>query len=149
MNTENRKELKKMTIYNATELPTTKADRLYIMLDQKAPDFALVKGGITSDTLKNRFHCYRTSNPMLVLIATCEIRKNQDLKDVEQKFFDFFREVKGYDHVFGEWVAITNAKDIEAIKREGFRFFEKLFYRTKNNTYYNTEVYKLWNHRAR
>ncbi len=138
-----------MTTYNATELPTTKVDRLYIMLDQKAPDFALVKGGITSDTLKNRFHCYRTSNPMLVLVATCEIRKNQDLKDVEQKFFNFFREVKGYDHVFGEWVAVTNAEDIEAIKREGFRFFEKLFYRTKNNTYYNTEVYKLWNHRAR
>ena len=138
-----------MTTYNATELPTNKADRLYIMLDRKSRDFALMKSGITSDTLKNRFHCYRTSNPMLQLVATCEIRKNQNLKIVEEMIFDFLREEKGYDHVFGEWVAITNAEDIEAIEKDGFRFFEKLFYRTKNNTYYNMEVYKLWNCRKR
>jgi len=138
-----------MTTYNATELPTNKADRLYIMLDRKSRDFALMKSGITSDTLKSRFHCYRTSNPMLQLVATCEIRKNQDLKVVEQMFFDFLRVEKGYEHVFGEWVAITNEEDIEAIEKEGFRFFEKLFYRTKNNTYYNMEVRQLWDYRKR
>lgn len=138
-----------MTIYNATELPTDKANRLYMMLDRKSRNFALVKAGITSDTLKSRFHCYRTSNPMLQLVATCEIRKNQDLKNVEKMFFEFFREEKGYDHVFGEWVAITNEEDIDAIEKEGFRFFEKLFYRTKNNTYYNMEVCKLWECRKR
>lgn len=138
-----------MTIYNATELPTNKANRLYIMLDRKSKNFALVKEGITSDTLKNRFHCYRTSNPMLKLVATCEIRKNQDLKNVEKLFFEFFREEKGYNHIFGEWVAITNKEDIDTIEKEGFRFFEKLFYRTKNNTFYNMEVYKLWECRKR
>ena len=133
----------------ATELESGKKDRLYIMLDQKAPNFALVKDGITSDTLKNRFHCYRTSNPMLQLVATAEIRKNQDLREVEDLMFDYLRTEKGYDHVFGEWIAITNAEDIEAIKREGFRFFGKLFYRTKNNTFYNKMVYELWDCRKR
>ena len=133
----------------ATELEKGKKDRLYIMLDQKGTDFALVKAGITSDTLKNRFHCYRTSNPMLLLVATAEVRKNQDLHAVEDAFFDFFRNKKGYDHVFGEWIAVTNAADIEAIKTQGFRFFEKLFYRTKNNTFYNKMVYELWDCRKR
>ena len=134
---------------NSTTLEAGKKDRLYIMLDQKAADYALVKAGITSDTLKNRFHNYRTSNPMLTLVATCEIRKNQDLHDVEDKFFEYFRNEKGYDHVFGEWVAITNAADIEAIRTQGFRFFGKYFYRTKNNTFYNKMVYELWDCRKR
>lgn len=138
-----------MTTYNATELPADKAERLYIMLDQKAEDFALFKNGITADTLKHRFHCYRTSNPMLMLVATCEIRHRQNLKNVEQMMFDYLRKEKGYDHVFGEWVAITNAEDIKAIKEQGFRFFDKLFYRTKNNTHYNLPVYKLWDCRQR
>lgn len=133
----------------AKTLETGKADRVYIMVDQKAPDFALVKAGITSDTLKNRFHCYRTSNPMLLLVATAEVRKNQDLHKVENMFFDFFRNEKGYDHVFGEWIAVTNAEDIEAIKTQGFRFFQNLFYRTKNNTFYNKMVYELWGCRKR
>lgn len=133
----------------AKTLESGKADRVYIMVDQKSPDFALVKAGITSDTLKNRFHCYRTSNPMLLLVATAEVRKNQDLHKVEDMFFDFFRIQKGYEHVFGEWIAITNAEDIEAIKTQGFRFFQKLFYRTKNNTFYNKMVYELWGCRKR
>lgn len=133
----------------ATELEKGKKDRLYIMLDQKGTDFALVKAGITSDTLKNRFHCYKTSNPMLLLVATAEIRKNQDLHAVEDALFDFFRNKKGYGHVSGEWIAVTNAADIEAIKTQGFRFFEKLFYRTKNNTFYNKMVYELWDCRKR
>lgn len=132
-----------MTTY-ATTLETGKAERLYIMLDQRREDFALVKAGITKDTLKNRFHCYRTTNPMLELIATAEIRKRQHLETVEEMMFDYFRKEKGYDHYFGEWVAITNAEDIQAIREEGFKFFGKLWYRTKNNTFYNTVVYKLW-----
>ena len=138
-----------MTIRNATELPKDKADRLYIMIDQKAENFALVKGGISRDVLRNRFHSYRTSNPMLELVCTCETRKNQDLENVEQLVFDFLRDVKGYDHFCGEWVAVTNAEDIEAIRRDGFKFFEKLYYRTKNNTYYNLPIYQLWPVRAR
>lgn len=132
-----------MTRY-ATELEKGKAERLYIMLDQKTEDYALVKAGITRDTLKNRFHNYRTSNPMLELVATAEIRQRQHLEIVEDMLFDYFRNEKGYDHLFGEWVEITNAEDIIEIREKGFKFFGKLWYRTKNNTYYNTMVYELW-----
>lgn len=137
-----------MTRY-ATELEKGKAERLYIMLDQKSDDYALVKAGITRDTLKNRFHNYRTTNPMLELVATAEIRQRQHLEIVEEMLFDYFRTEKGYDHLFGEWVAITNAEDIAEIRKNGFKFFGKLWYRTKNNTYYNTMVYELWDCRKR
>lgn len=137
-----------MTTHRTT-LEKGKADRLYIMIDERNPSYALVKAGITSDTLKNRFHHYRTANPLLELVATCEIRKNQDLKTVESMFFEYLRNEKGYEHIFGEWVVIDNAEDIKAIKEQGFRFFEKLFYRTKNNAFYNAQVYKLWKCRPR
>ena len=130
-------------------LATNKADRCYIMLDRKGADLALVKVGITSDTLKNRIHSYRTANPFLELVAICEVRKNQNLHKVEEMFFDYMREVRGYEHAFGEWVVVTNAADIDAIETEGFRFFEKLFYRTKNNEFYREQVRNLWNYRKR
>ena len=138
-----------MTTRNATELPKDKADRLYLMIDQKAVDFALVKDGISRDFLRNRFHSYRTSNPMLELVCVCEPRKNQDLETLEQLMFEFLHNEKGYDHFCGEWVAVTSAEDIEAIRRDGFKFFENLYYRTKNNTYYNKAVCELWPVRAR
>ena len=137
-----------MTTYR-TELEEGKAERLYIMLDQKREDYALLKTGITRDTLKHRFHNYRSLNPMVELVATAEIRQRQHLETVEEMIFDFFRTEKDYDHVFGEWVAITNAEDIKAIRENGFKFFGKLWYRTKNNTYYNTMVYELWECRKR
>ena len=126
-----------------------KAERLYIMIDYKGKGIALVKVGITKDTLKNRFHTYRTCNPWLQLVATGEIRKRQSLKVVEKMFFDYLRNEKGYKHVFGEWVLIDNEEDIEQITREGFKFFDKLFYRIKNHTLYNQTICDLWNYRDR
>lgn len=133
----------------ATELEKGTAERLYIMLDQKSDNYALLKTGITRDTLKHRFQNYRSLNPMVELVATAEIRKRQNLENVEEMIFDFFRNEKGYNHLFGEWVEITNAEDIASIRENGFKFFGKLWYRTKNNTYYNTMVYKLWKCRER
>ncbi len=137
-----------MTTYRTT-LEEGKEERLYIMLDQKRINYALLKTGITRDTLKHRFHNYRSLNPMVELVATAEIRQRQHLETVEEMIFDFFRTEKGYEHVFGEWVAVTNAEDIEAIRKEGFKFFDKLWYRTKNNTYYNKVVCELWKSRKR
>lgn len=127
----------------------TKADRFYIMLDRKGTDLALVKVGITSDTLKHRIHAYRTSNPFLVMVAVSEIRKNYDLKTVEEMFFDYLRQEKGYEHAFGEWLIVDNAEDIEAIEKQGFRFFGKLFYRTKNNEFCREQVRNLWDYKKR
>lgn len=128
---------------------TDRADRFYIMLDRKAIDLALVKVGITSDTLKNRIHAYRTSNPFLMLVAVSEIRKNFELKAVEEMFFDYLRKEKGYEHAFGEWVIVDNAEDIEAIQELGFRFFGKLFYRTKNIEFCREQVRNLWDYKKR
>ena len=137
-----------MTTYNATELPTDKAERLYIMVDEK-PDFALVKEGITRDSLKARFNQYRSHNPMVMLVATCELRRRRgQLEDVEEMFYDFMKE-KGYEQFHGEWIKVTDREAVEAIKREGFRYFENLFYRTKNNTYYNKMVCELWTSRKK
>lgn len=131
-----------MTIRNATKVPTNKAERLYIMVDEK-PGFALVKDGMSRDNLKNRFNQYRSSNPMLLLVATCEIRKNQNLEKVEKMFYDFLK-AKGFEQLHGEWIKVTDPEVVEGIKRDGFKYFDNLFYRTKNNTYYNKMVCDLW-----
>lgn len=136
-------------IFNDCTLPTGKADRFYIMLDRKGIDIALAKVGISQDTLKSRLHAYRTSNPLLKLVAVCEIRKNYDLKTVEEMFFDYFRQVKGYEHAFGEWVIINNEDEINALEELGFKFFGNLFYRIKNNSFYREEVRKLWSYNQR
>lgn len=130
-------------------LPTNKADRLYIMLDRKANNRALVKVGITEDTLKNRIHCYRTSNPLLELVAVSEVRTNYDLHAVEDLFFDYLRETKECEHIFGEWLEIIGEEEIEAVATLGFKYFDKLFYRVKNIEFYNIEVCKLWASRKR
>lgn len=126
-----------------SKLETTKAERLYLMADRKM-DCLLVKVGITRDKLANRFYQYSTANPMLVLVATTEIRKNQDLENVEKLILDFFCS-KGA-HYYGEWVKITDVETIEAIENQGFKALEKLWYRTKNHKMYNEEVCNLWNH---
>ena len=86
---------------------------------------------------------------MLTLIATAEVRTNQNLEDVEEKLFNFCRTEKGYDHFYGEWLVLDNAEDIEAIKREGFKFYGKMFYRLKNQTFYRKMVCELWEGRKR
>ena len=47
----------------------TKDNWLYIMMDRKGADIALVKNGLSADTLYNRFHSYKTSNPWLECVA--------------------------------------------------------------------------------
>ncbi len=133
----------------ANEIENGKKSRVYIMIDQRAPDFALVKNGISADTLKNRFNQYRSSNPMLTLVATAEVRSNQNLETVEKMLFEYCRTEKGYNHFYGEWMVIDNAEDIEALKREGFRFYGKMFYRLKNQTFYRKMVCELWQGRKR
>ena len=126
------------------ELVKGKAERCYIMLDIKSDNLALVKVGMTQDTLKHRLAGYRTANPFLELVAICEVRCNQNVFDVEERCFQFLRQTKGYEHAFGEWVIIDNEDDILAIQSQGFRFFEKLWYRTKHHEMYNEQVRNLW-----
>lgn len=125
-------------------LPSDRANRLYIMLDQRSADFALVKTGITSDTLFNRMRKYKTANPLLTLVATCEVRKGKDLRKVESLFFNYYRKTRGYNHFVGEWIEMTSKKDIAAIRKNGFEFFTDLKGYIKKVTYYNMPVYQLW-----
>ena len=131
------------------ELPNNEADRLYIMLDRKERNRALVKVGITQKPLKSRMHCYRTSNPLLELVAVSEVRTNYDLHIVEELFFKYLRETKECDHIFGEWLEIIGEEEIEAVATLGFKYFDKLFYRVKNIEFYNVEVRELWEGRKR
>ena len=120
----------------------TKAERVYIMLDRKREGYALAKVGLSSDTLYNRFHSYKTSNPLLELVAVAEIRRNQTLRKVEKMFHEVLE--KSFVHLCGEWYIIEDEEIIEFIENEGFTFFNKLNYRIKNKKMINDLIVNLW-----
>ena len=124
---------------------TTKAERIYIMLDKKSDDVALVKTGKSADNLRNRFHAYKTGNPWLECVAICEIRKKQTLSNVEKLFHIFCEE--NFTHVCGEWYLIEGKDEIEKIETMGFNYFGKLVYRIKAKENINKKVCELWENR--
>ena len=117
-------------------------ERLYIMLDKKSANYALVKTGMSTDKLKRRMNGYRTANPLLRLIDTVEIRKGTNIWEVESKFHELL--AKQYEHLYGEWYVITDSAEIKAIEKHGFKHFDELKWYVKNRTHYNTRVVDLW-----
>lgn len=120
----------------------TKADRIYIMLDKKTEDCALVKTGKSADTLYNRFHSYKTGNPWLVCLAICKIRKRQTLSNVENLFHTFCEE--NFKPLCGEWYLVEGKEEIAKIEEMGFNYFGKLTYRIKEKEMVNKKVCELW-----
>lgn len=120
----------------------TKADRIYIMMDRKSEDCALVKTGKSADTIYNRMHSYKTGNPWLVFLAVCEIRKRQTLSNVEGLFHRFCEE--NFTPVCGEWYLVEGKEEIDKIEEMGFNYFGKLIYRIKQKEMVNKRVCELW-----
>ncbi len=120
-----------------------KAKWLYIMMDKKTPSRALIKTGLSTDTLRNRFHSYLTSNPWLVCVAVCEVRNNQSLKKVEKLFHRACE--NRFAHECGEWYVVKGKEEINAIKELGFDYFEELKGRIKSREIVNKKISELWN----
>lgn len=121
----------------------TKAESVYVMLDRKGINLALVKTGLTADTFRNRFHCYKTSNPWLQCVAVANLRKGQNLKKVEKMFHKALAE--NFELVCGEWYKITDSALIDEIEKDGFQFFGKhLNWYIKNKEMINTTIAELW-----
>ena len=97
---------------------------LYLMIDERA-NGALVKVGLTSTTLRKRFSGYKTSNPYLVCAGVCQVRRNQELCDVEDMYHDFMDNDEKFVHVTGEWYLITDKELIKDIKKNGFEAYNK------------------------
>ena len=123
----------------------SKAMRIYLMLDRKGLDCALVKIGITADILKNRLCKYKTTNPWLECIAICEIRKTQNLMEVEKLFHQFCKD--HFTFICGEWYLMTGEKEIEELATKGFDYFGKLKYRVKNKEMINKKICDMWKSR--
>ena len=120
----------------------TKAEWLYIMIDKKDNDCALIKTGLSRDTLYNRFHHYKTGNPWLVCLAVCEVRKRQNLAKVEKLFHAFCEE--NFPFICGEWYLVEGKEEIKKIEEMGFDYFGKLTYRIKGKEIVNKKVCELW-----
>lgn len=120
----------------------TKDNWLYIMMDRKGADIALVKNGLSADTLYNRFHSYKTSNPWLECVAICKTRKNQNLKKVEHLFHEYCNE--HFEHVCGEWYIVRGEEEINKIATQGFNYFGKLTYRVKAKEMVNRKIFEMW-----
>ena len=124
----------------------TKADRIYIMMDRKSEDYALVKTGKSADTLYNRMHSYKTGNPWLIFLAVCEIRKRQTLSNVEGLFHRFCEE--NFTPICGEWYLVEGKEWYKELTKDlGINEIHNwtdrnqitkvvLYYLDKNNKYY-------------
>lgn len=120
-----------------------KAKWLYIMMDKKSPSCALIKTGLSADTLRNRFHNYLTGNPWLVCVAVCEVRRNQSLEKVEKLFHQLCEEK--FTHECGEWYVVKGKEEITKIRELGFDYFEELNGRIKSKEMINKKISELWN----
>ena len=114
----------------------------YIMMDRKAEDLALVKPGQTTDTLYNRFHCYKTANPFLECIAFFVVKKNQSLDYVEDFLHDFCE--KRFEFVCGEWYVVRGKEEIEKIAQKGFAYFRGINSKLKNKEMVNQKICEMW-----
>ena len=99
---------------------TNKKNQLYILIDKRA-DCTLIKIGKTSDSLRNRLHCYKTSNPLLNLVAVKEY-KNCDL-DIKERYYHNKLSQLG-EQLTKEWVIIDNATALN-IELNGYKAFNK------------------------
>ena len=121
---------------------------LYIMLDKKA-NGALVKVGLSRNSLQSRMHVYKSANPCLQLVATANIRKNCVLEEVENMCFDYIKQSLHGTHKCGEWLFLNDENEIANIEKNGFKALGKIVYRVKNISMYNIEVCDLWESRKR
>lgn len=126
----------------------TNKEWLYIMLDRKE-NGALVKVGISRNTMVSRMHVYKSANPCLQLVATADVRKNFVLEEVEDICFDYIKQNFNGTHKCGEWIFLNDKAEIDAIEQNGFKALGKITNRIKNISMYNTEVCNLWETRKR
>ena len=115
---------------------TDRKKQLYILIDKRA-DCTLVKIGKTSDSLRNRLHCYKTSNPLLNLVAVKQY-KDCDNLDIKEKYYHNKLSQLG-EQLTKEWFIIDNATALN-IELNGFKAFNK----KTNQTMYNKRIIALW-----
>lgn len=117
---------------------------MYIMMDRKADDIALVKCGQTTTTLRDRFHSYKTSNPFLECVAISEVKKTYSLDYVEDLIHALCEKHKKMTFLCGEWYIIKGKKEIEKLQNKGFLYFRGVNSALKNKEMINQKIYEMW-----
>lgn len=121
-----------------------KKNYVYIMMDKKADDLALVKCGQTTSTLRDRFHAYKTSNPFLECVAISEVKKTYSLNYVEDLMHFLCDNHKQLSFLCGEWYVVRGKEEIEKIQNKGFLYFRGVNSTLKNKEMVNQKICEMW-----